>query len=146
MRFGILVCCTAFLVTAGVANAKKGKCPAPVKSAVKEAYPGSTIEKCRAKNDDTSVKLTTKDLRKLELLVTSDGTIARTSQDTVVKALPEAVRKAFHAKYGEKLEPRSATRIELADGTKEYGLTWKPKKKKRRTAVFTADGKFVEEQ
>jgi hypothetical protein len=141
-----LLCLTILLGTAGVAAAKKPHCASAVRDAVKDAYPGAKIEKCRAKDDGTLVSLHTRDMRKLELTVSSDGTIVSSAQDTVVKALPPVVLKAFRAKYGDALTPRSAQRIELADGSKQYRLVWKLKKKKRRTAIFAADGTFVSQE
>lgn len=122
-------------------------CPAAVTSAVMKAFPKATIGTCKAEHergkDIFEVKLAKANGDKVEVDVAPDGAILQVEEKIAVEALPDAVKKAFAAKYpkakaggAEKQTAGKEVRYEIAFQTD----------KGRKEATFAADGSFVEEE
>jgi hypothetical protein len=131
------------------ADDKKPACPAAVTSAVAKAYPDGTVSSCKHEVEDGheqfEVKLTRKAGGMLELDVSPDGKILQTEEQIELKDVPDAVTKAFAAKYP-KAKATRAERELHADGNTYYELGFVGGKGKKQEATFAADGKFVEEE
>ena len=124
-----------------------GRCPAPVIASVDKAVPSVTISACKHERDHGKdifeVKLTKPVGDRLEVDVAADGTILQVEEPIAVDALPNAVRKAFAAKY-----PRAkATGANKQTAGKDvrYEIAFVIDKA-RKEATFSADGAFVEEE
>ena len=122
-------------------------CPATVTAAIDKAFPKATIGACKAEHehgkDITEVKLTRADGTKAEADVAADGTILQIEEVVGADTLPDAVKKAFAAKY-----PKAkADRVEKQTAGKDvsYELAFATDKG-RKEATFKADGTFVEEE
>ncbi len=133
----------AFLVLAVTPAVAAPSCPTPVTDAISKAFPKAKIASCRAEkehgHDQFEVRVTKADARKVEVDVAPDGTILQVEEAISTAELPDAVKKAFAAKYpkakAERVEKQTAgtdVSYEIAFGTKE--------------ATFKADGTFVEEE
>jgi hypothetical protein len=122
-------------------------CPAAVTAAVMKAFPKATIGACKAEHDhgkeQFEVKLTKPGGEKVEVDVAPDGTLLQVEEKIAIDALPEAVKKAFTARY-----PRDkATGAEKQTAGKDvrYEIAFTADKG-RKEATFAADGTFVEEE
>ncbi len=122
--------------------ASGGGCPPAVPAAVTKAYPDATQGACEGEHEDGmdifEIKIKKPDGSTAELELSADGTILATEE--VVAAMPDAVAKAFAAKYpgaaAMKIEritsPGKPTTFEIAFAGKE--------------ATFSETGDFVEEE
>jgi uncharacterized membrane protein YkoI len=138
----------ALLVFAAPAHAdSRASCPAAVTGGVRKAFPRATIEACQAGHergrDIFEVKATKATGERVEVDLAPDGTILQIEEKIAVDALPDAVKKAFAARYpGSKAsgaEQQTAgkdVRYEIAFQT-DHG---------RKEATFSRDGSFVEEE
>ncbi len=130
------------------AKASLTTCPAPVKATVEKAYPGDKILGCKEEKDEGvtlfEVKLERKGGGKVEIDVSPDGKILQTEEVVGLDTLPEAVTKAFAARYPGAKATR-AEKQQKADGKVSYEIAWKTDKGKKE-ATFAADGTFVEEE
>lgn len=122
-------------------------CPAPVTTSLRKAFPGAALSTCKPEHergkDLFEVKLTKAGGQKIEVDVAPDGAILQVEEKIAVDALPEAVRKAFAAKY-----PRAkATGAEKQTAGKDvrYEIAFQADKA-RKEATFSADGSFLEEE
>jgi hypothetical protein len=129
------------------ADDKKPACPAAVTSAVAKAYPDRSLASCKHEVEDGreqfEVRLTRKAGGLLELDVSPDGKILQTEEKVDLKDVPDAVMKAFAAKYP-KAKATSAEREVHADGSTYFELGFVGDKGKRQEATFSIDGKLVE--
>ena len=118
-------------------------CPTAVTDAIAKAFPKAKIDGCKAEkehgHDQFEVRLTKADAKHAEVDVAPDGKILQVEEKIAPAELPDAVKKAFAAKYpkakAERAEKQTAgadVSYEIAFGTKE--------------ATFKADGTFVEEE
>jgi hypothetical protein len=123
-------------------------CPAAVKTAIDKAFAKSTIASCKAEHEDGrdqfEVKVTKSDGTKAEVDVTPDGKILQTEEKIDVAKIPEAVTKAFAAKYPKAKVARGEKQT-ASNGSVSYELAFTTDKG-RKEATFTEDGKFVEEE
>lgn len=143
-----VVAVAALLACLPLYASAKGSCPEPVKESVSKAQPGSKIVSCKPETlkgkTQYEVKLKTADGKKLEVDAAPDGAILLTEETVAVSSVPEAVSKAFAARYSD----AKATRAEkqtAADGKVAYELAWKAAGKKKE-ATFDANGGFVSEE
>lgn len=124
-----------------------GRCPAPVITSISKAFPRVTISACKPERDHGKeifeVKLTRSGGDRLEVDVAADGTILQVEEPIAVDALPDAVRKAFAAKYAR----AKATGASKQTAGKEvrYEIAFVVDKA-RKEVTFSADGAFVEEE
>ena len=140
-----------FIVLAILAAPARGdvpnSCPAPAAAALMKAYPRATIVACKPETargkDFIEAKLTTSAGAKIEVDVTRDGTILQVEEDVAVGALPDAVKKAFAAKYP-KAKATAASK-QTAGKDVRYEIAFRIDDA-RREATFSADGAFVEEE
>jgi hypothetical protein len=124
------------------ATASKNACPDAVTAAVTKAYPDAKQSPCEAEHEDGKdvfeIKIAKADGSKAEVELTADGTI--TGIEEVVPSMPDAVQKAFAAKY----PGATAMRIE------KVTIPGKPAmyelKLEGKEATFTETGDFVEEE
>jgi hypothetical protein len=118
-------------------------CPTAVTDAIAKAFPKAKIDSCKAEkehgHDQFEVRVTKADAKRAEIDVAPDGKILQVEEKIAPAELPDAVKKAFAAKYpkakAERAEKQTAgadVSFEIAFGTKE--------------ATFKADGTFVEEE
>jgi hypothetical protein len=129
-------------------SAAHADCPAAVTSAVTKAVADGTIRSCRAETEDGraqfEVVVDSKARGKLEIDVLPDGTIDQIEEKIDVSALPDAVTKAFAAKYPG-ATPTRAEKQTHGDGKISFEVAFTAKTGKKE-ATFTADGTFVEEE
>ncbi len=118
-------------------------CPTAATEAAKKKFPAATITKCIAEGSRFEVKLEKKDHSRVEVEVTATGEILAIEEIVPASSLPQAVTKAFAAKYpkakADKVEkittPKSISfEIEFTIG------------KERKEATFDENGTFVEEE
>ena len=118
-------------------------CPTAVTDAITKAFPKAKVDRCKAEkehgHDQFEVRVTKADASKAEVDVAPDGKILQVEETIAPAELPDAVKKAFAAKYpkakasrAEKQTAGAEVSYEIAFGTKE--------------ATFKADGSFVEEE
>jgi len=138
----------ALLMTPGLAVAKPA-CPPAVTDAAQKAYPSSKVTACKQEKDkgkiQYEVKLETKEAKKLELDISPEGSILLTEEVIAVSSTPQAVLKAFAAKYPQ-AKAASVDKQTHPDGTVTYEVAWKDAKGKHHEATFKDDGTFVEEE
>lgn len=143
-----LIPIAALLACASLSAFAKGACPAPVKDAAGKAQPGSKIVSCEQETEkgktQYEVQLKAADGKKLELDVAPDGAILQTEEKIALASVPEAVSKAFAARYAGAKAAR-AEKQTAADGKVTYELAWRAKGKKKE-ATFDAGGVFVGEE
>jgi Putative beta-lactamase-inhibitor-like, PepSY-like len=136
----ISLACILFAATPAVAAPS---CPTAVTDAIAKAFPKSKVESCKAEkehgHDQFEVRVTKADAKKAEVDVAPDGKILQIEEKVAPAELPDAVKKAFAAKYpkakAERAEKQTAgadISYEIAFGSKEV--------------TFKADGTFVEEE
>lgn len=123
-------------------SARNSTCPDAVLAAVTRAFPDAKQAPCEAEHEDGKdvfeVKIAKADGSNAELELSADGTINEIEE--VVTAMPDAVAKAFAAKY----PGATASRIEKVTPTGKpavYEL-----KLENKEATFTETGEFVEEE
>jgi acyl-CoA synthetase (NDP forming) len=111
-------------------------CPKVIIDAIAKAYPKASVKTCHEEGKNFEARLTSPDI---EVELTADGAIVEVEEKIAVDKLPDAVKKAFAARYpkakAERAEKQTAGKTvsyEIAFGTTE--------------ATFTADGTFVEEE
>ena len=123
-------------------------CPDTVKSAIAQAFPKSTISKCKAErehgHDQFEVKLVRADGTKAEVDVAADGKILQIEEGIAVDKVPAAVMKAFAARYP-KAKVDTAEKQTPAAGAPSYELAFTTDTG-RKEATFTEAGQFVEEE
>jgi hypothetical protein len=112
-------------------------CPKPVTGAIAKAYPKASVKSCKAEGANFEARLVHPDL---ELDLAPDGTILATEEKVAVAALPEAVKKAFAARYP-KAKAERAEKETTAGGKVSYEIAFG-----KTEATFAADGTFVEEE
>src|SRR5262252_6191066 len=132
----------AALLFGGVAAAAPA-CPDPVAAAAAKAVPDATLAKCTAQRAGYVVKMQRKDRSIVELDITAKGEIEQIEEVVPVAALPEAVTKAFAARYPTATITK-AEKMTAADKRVSYELAFKSERG-RREATFTEAGAFVEE-
>jgi hypothetical protein len=138
----------ALLLLAAPARADEpGRCPAPVIAGVSKAFPKATISVCKPERDHGKdifeVKLTRPGGDRLEVDVAADGTIVQVEEPIAVDALPNAVMKAFAAKYPKAKATRANKQTAGKDIRYEIAFTVD---NARKEATFSANGAFVEEE
>lgn len=130
----------ALLATPALADTT---CPKAVTDGVMKAFPKSKITKCHPEHEDGKdifeAKITRADGMKAEVDVGPDGSILQIEEKIAVDKLPDAVKKAFAARYpkakAERAEKQTAGKTvtyEVAFGETE--------------ATFAENGKFIEEE
>jgi hypothetical protein len=112
-------------------------CPKPVTGAIAKAYPKASVKSCKAEGASFEARLAHPDL---ELDIAADGKILATEEKIAVTALPNAVKKAFAAKYP-KAKAERAEKETTADGKVTYEIAFG-----KTEVTFAADGTFVEEE
>ena len=146
IRTILVVClvagCGGKTSTPATTSESAGGCPPAVPAAVTKAFPDAKQGPCEGENEDGQqiyeIKLTRADGSKAEVELTADGTLVATEE--VVAAMPDAVAKAFAAKY----PGATASRVEKitmpGKGT-QYEIKFTGKE-----ATFSEAGDFVEEE
>lgn len=135
------------LLATPVYGGPPGACPAAVATALGKAFPDATIGACKAERehgkDQFEVRMTRGGRDAFTVDAAPDGTILQIEEVIAIDALPEAVKKAFAAKYA-KAKP---TRVEKQTAGKEvrYEIAFSTEGG-RKEATFAADGRFVEEE
>lgn len=123
-------------------SAHQSGCPDAVPAAVTKAFPDAKQSPCEAEHEDGKdvfeIKVTKADGSNAELELTADGTI--TAMEEIVTTMPDAVAKAFAAKY----PGATASRIEKVTPTGKPALY--ELKLDNKEATFTETGEFVEEE
>jgi hypothetical protein len=144
---GMRIALAVLLITASARADAPHACPAAVTASVHKAFPDARLGACKAERDHGKdvfeVALTRPGGAKLAVDVAPGGEILQIEEAIAVDALPDAVKRAFAAKYP-KATPRSAekqtagkdVRYEIAFQTDHGG----------KEATFTADGHFVDEE
>jgi hypothetical protein len=135
---------TMLLVTLLATPALAGTtCPKAVTDGVAKAFPKSKIDRCHPEHEDGKdifeAKITRADGSKAELDLAPDGSILQIEERIDVAKLPDAVKKAFAARYP-KLEAERAEK-QTSGKTVTYEVAGG-----KIEATFTADGRFVEEE
>ena len=111
-------------------------CPKAVTDAIAKAYPKSSVKTCKAEGANFEARLASPDL---EVELTADGTIVEIEEKIDVAKLPDAVKKAFAARYPKAKAERAEK--QTAGKTVSYEIAFG-----KTEATFTEDGKFVEEE
>lgn len=119
-------------------------CPAAVTGAAKKAFAGATITKCIAEKSFFEVKMKKVDKTMVELDITAKGDIEQIEEVVPVASLPQAVTKAFAAKYP-KASLLKAEKQTKADKSESFEVAFKVGKSLKE-ATFKQDGTFVEEE
>jgi hypothetical protein len=137
------------LLAGGLAfAAPKPACPASITAAAARAVAGTSVTSCKPEHEDGvdkfEVKLTRKDRSVVEVDVSTDGKVLAVEEAIALDKLPEAVTKAFAARYP-KATPRAAEKQVVTDQGTRYELAFTDGGK-RKEATFQADGGFVEEE
>ena len=137
----------AMLLITIPAYAEAGPCPTAVTGAVGKAFPRATITSCKAEHehgkDSYEVKVTKASGEKIEVDVAPDGAILQVEESIALDAVPDAVKKAFAARYP-KARPTGADKL-TAGTTVRYEIAFTADKR-HKSATFAADGAFVEEE
>lgn len=132
--------CILFVATPAVAAPS---CPTAVTDAIAKAFPKSKIDGCKAEkehgHDQFEVRVTKADAKKAEVDVAPDGKILQVEEKVAPAELPDAVKKAFAAKYPKAKAKRAEKQTAGADISYEIAFGAKE-------ATFKADGTFVEEE
>jgi acyl-CoA synthetase (NDP forming) len=128
---------TALLVLLISAPAFAGDCPKPVTEAIAKAYPKASVKACKAEGANFEARLANPDV---ELDLAADGKILATEEKIAVDTLPDAVKKAFAAKYP-KAKAERAEKETTADKKVSYEIKFG-----KTEATFAADGTFIEEE
>jgi hypothetical protein len=128
---------TALLVLLISVPAFAGDCPKPVTDAIAKAYPKASVKACKAEGASFEARLNNPDV---ELDLAADGKILATEEKIAVDALPDAVKKAFAAKYP-KAKAERAEKETKADKSVSYEIKFG-----KTEATFAADGTFIEEE
>ncbi len=119
-----------------------GGCPPAVPAAVTKTYPGATQSACATEHEDGmdifEIKIKKIDGSSAEVELSADGTILATEE--VVPAMPDAVAKAFAAKYPG-AEARRVERITKPGKPMQFEIKFAGKE-----ATFSETGDFVEEE
>jgi ribosomal protein L7/L12 len=143
----LLATAPALAAPPAAAPAAPPACPDAVTKAVKAAFAKATIGACKAERehgkDQFEVVLTKADGSKVEVDVAPDGTILQVEEKIAVDALPEAVKKAFAAKYPK--ARADAAEKQTAGKDVRYEIAFQGDNG-RKEATFAADGKFIEEE
>jgi hypothetical protein len=121
-------------------------CPQAVTASIQHAFPQATIGTCKPEHehgrDIFEVKLTKPGGDKVEVDVAPGGEILQVEEKIAVDALPDAVKKAFAARYPK--AKASGAEKQTAGKTVRYELAFQVGTA-RKEATFAADGTFVEE-
>ena len=135
-------------------GASAEECPPAVKKVLAKAYPEGKIGNCRKEAEKGkahyAAEVTTKAGDKIEIDVEEDGKIVQTEVVVALDAVPQAVLKAFAARYPN-ATAKKAEKETKANGEISYEITFEHGQgqgqgKKRGEATFTAEGVFVEEE
>ena len=123
-------------------TAAAGGCPQAVPAAVTKAFPDATQSPCESEKEDGMVvyeiKIKKADGSSAEIELSADGTIVATEE--IVAAMPDAVSKAFAAKY----PGATASRIEKITSPGKPAMF--EVKFGGKEATFSEAGDFVEEE
>lgn len=119
-------------------------CPTAVTDAAKRAFPGTALLKCAAEKSGFEVKLQKQDKSIVELDISARGDIEQIEEVVPLASLPQAVVKAFAARYP-KVTMEKAEKQTKADKSVSFEIAFKTGKR-RNEATFRADGTFVEEE
>lgn len=131
------------LFLAVLATPALADCPKTVTDAVAKAFPKAKLDKCHPEHeggkDIFEAKLTRADGTKAEVDVAPDGSILAVEEKIAVDALPDAVKKAFAARYPKAKAERAEK--QTAGKTVTYEVAFG-----KTEATFAADGRFIEEE
>jgi hypothetical protein len=123
-------------------------CPPTVIKSIAKAFPKAAIAGCKTERehgqDVVEVKITEAGRTPTIIDATPDGTILQVESAIAVDALPDAVKKAFTARYP-KAKPVSAEQQVSPKGSTRYEIAF-ASSAGRKEATFAEDGKFVEEE
>ncbi len=119
-----------------------GACPPAVPAAVTKAYPGAAQSACESEHEDGmdnfEIKVKKTDGSAAEIELSADGTILATEE--VVPTMPDAVAKAFAAKYPG-AEAKRVERITRPGKPAVFEIKFANKE-----ATFSETGDFIEEE
>lgn len=119
-------------------------CPSNITAAVTRAYPDAKQQTCEEENEDGKhifeVKIARADGSNAEVEVATDGTITALEEVVHASTLPEAVSKAFAAKYPGAVASR-AERITSPGKPAVFEIRFGD-----REAAFDESGGFIEEE
>jgi uncharacterized protein YuzE len=123
-------------------------CPPAVIMSASRAFPGAKITACKAAkeagSDQFEVKLTRKVGGAIEVDFASNGNVLQIEETIAINKLPDAVAKAFKAKYP-KAKANRAGKQTITDKGVFFEIAFKLDGKARE-ATFAAAGAFVEEE
>lgn len=126
-----------------LANAE-ATCPAAVTDAAKKAFPDAIITKCVAEKSIFEVVMKKKDKSRVELDVNAKGEVEQIEEMVPVSSVPQAVTKAFTARYP-KASLMRAEKQTKADKSVTFEVAFKVGTAMKE-ATFKDDGTFVEEE
>lgn len=126
-----------------LAHAETG-CPTAVTDAAKKAFPDATIAKCVAEKSIFEVVMKKKDNSRVELDVNAKGEIEQVEEVVPVSSVPQAVTKAFTARYPKSSLMRAEKQTK-ADKSVTFEVAFKVGTAMKE-ATFKDDGTFVEEE
>ena len=131
------------LVLAATPAVAAPSCPTAVTDAIAKAFPKAKIDRCKAEkehgHDQFEVRLTKADAKRAEVDVAPDGKILQVEEKIAPAELPDAVKKAFAAKYPKAKAERAEK--QTAGKTVTYEVAFG-----KTEATFGEDGKFIEEE
>jgi hypothetical protein len=123
-------------------------CPPAVIISASRAFPGATMTACKAAkeagSDQFEVKLTRKVGAAIEVDFASNGNVLQIEEQIAINKLPDAVAKAFKAKYP-KAKAIRAEKQTITDKGVFFEIAFKVDGKTKQ-ATFAAAGAFVEEE
>lgn len=120
-------------------------CPTTVTDVAKKAFPDATISKCVAEKKGFEVKMQRKDGSLVELDISDKGVVEQIEEVVPVSTVPEAVTRAFAARYPKMTILKAEKQTKAADKAVSFELSFKTDKGLKE-ATFKADGTFVEEE
>jgi hypothetical protein len=143
LALALFAACGGSKAKSTTAAASRG-CPATITEAVSKAYPDAKQNECEEENEDGKhiyeVKITKADGSAAEVEVNLDGTIGALEEVVPTAALPDAVSKAFAAKYPGAVATR-AERITAPGKPVVFEIKFAGKE-----AAFDESGGFLEEE
>jgi hypothetical protein len=123
-------------------------CPVAVITSASRAFPGAKLIACKAAKDAWSDRFEVKLARKvggaIEVDFASNGNVLQIQETTAITKLPDAVAKAFKAKYP-RAKANHAEKQTITDKGVFFEIAFKVDGKTKK-ATFAAAGAFVEEQ
>jgi hypothetical protein len=140
--------CLVLALLAGSSFAKL-QCPAFATRAIEQTFPHTTVKSCqvkRAEDGSPEYRMTASAREDLlaRILLDSAGRVSLAEKQVETMALPELVFAAFDTRY-RNANMDGATQIADSSGVVSYGVIFEHRGRPLE-AVFTPDGRFVEEQ